>query len=172
LVEGIGIGYLSKSLIPQNKNGGAKQALVALVLVFAASVPFVFSLREALLPPGGDFQYRPAELKEPTGIVKAITKTQLKRAPVILARHLGLAYLSEGTAVVMPYTDYAGLVKYCDLNHVDFVYLEYGKIGNYPFLRTFIEGEASKEFTLVYKATDAAGRDIALYRFRKSIGST
>ena len=102
LVEGIGIGYLSKSLIRQNKNGGSKQALVALVLVFAASVPFVFSLREALLPPGGDFQYRPAELEEPTRIVKEISKTQLQRTPVILARHLGLAYLSEGTGVVMP----------------------------------------------------------------------
>jgi hypothetical protein len=172
LVEGIGIGYLSKSLIRQNKNGGSKQALVALVLIFAASVPFVFSLREALLPLGGDFQYRPAELKEPARIVKEISKTQLQRTPVILARHLGLAYLSEGTGVVMPYADYAGLAKYCDLNHVDFVYLEYGKIGSYPFLGTFSKREAGKEFTLVYKATDVAGRDIELYHFRKSIGNT
>ena len=72
----------------------------------------------------------------------------------------------------MPYTDYVGLVKYCDLNRVDFVYLEYGKIGSYPFLRTFAKGEAEREFTLVYKATDVAGRDIELYHFRKSIGNT
>jgi len=170
LVEGIGIGYLSRSLTRQNT--GSKQALLSLALVFVVSAPFVFSLRAALFPPGGDFQYRPAELKEPAGVVKEISKTQLKRTPVIVARHLGLAYLSEGTAVVMPYTDYASLVKYCDLNHVDFLYLEYGKIGSFPFLRTFAKGEAGKEFTLVYKATDVAGRDIELYRFTKSRSNT
>jgi hypothetical protein len=168
LVEGIGIGYLSRSLTGQSEIGRPKQVLVAFLLVFAASAPFVFSLREALLPRGGDFQYRPAELRGPAGIVKGISRTQLQRTPVIVARHLGLAYLSEGRGVVMPYTDYAGLVGYCDLNHVDFVYLEYGKIASYPFLRTFANGEAGKEFRLVYKATDVAGRDIELYHFIKS----
>lgn len=67
----------------------------------------------------------------------------------------------------MPYTDYAGLVKYCDLNQVDFVFLEHRKIKKFPFLKAFLKEHVPLEFSLLYKGADALGYNIELYRFHR-----
>ncbi|NIV31480.1 MAG: hypothetical protein GWN58_18915 [Anaerolineae bacterium] len=78
-----------------------------------------------------------------------------------------MAYFAEGRHLYLPYTDYEGLVKYCDLNYVDFLYLKHRRVERYPFFEAFIQGSSPPDFALLYRGVDAYGEGLGLYRFQE-----
>ena len=109
---------------------------------------------------------RPIELKEPVAIVKKIAENDLLRSPIIAAERAYLSYLTDGRQLYVPYADYEALVKYCQLNNIDFLYLKHSRVNKYPFFKTFSQNSPPSDFVLLYSGVDAYGGKIELYRFR------
>jgi len=169
LVEGIGIAYLSRSLLESHRNYPLGRHILPFVLLLALVGASAYPLART----GGVFrprvynrEYGPAELEKPVAIVKEITENELLRTPVIAAQRGYLAYFAEGKHLYLPYTDYEGLVRYCDLNHVDFLYLKHKRVECYPFLESFLKGSSPPDFVLLYRGVDAYGEGLELYRFQ------
>jgi len=156
LVEGIGIVHISHRLLASRnlypKGRYVLPALLLAVLIGASA----FVLRdETLDPPKSHFAYSPKDLEPSAEIIKNFSIQHSKRSPVIVAQWPFLAYYSNGIPVRLPFTDYEGLVKYCYLNHVDFLYLHYGTVKNHPFLVAFREKNHDGKFELLYRGTDS-----------------
>jgi hypothetical protein len=71
--------------------------------------------------------------------------------------------------VFLPYTNYEGLVKYCQLNHVDFLYLKHSLVKKYPFFQAFMQEIPPPHFDLLYRAIDTHRGNIELYSFNSTI---
>ena len=77
-----------------------------------------------------------------------------------------IAYFLGAPRIPMPYTDYQGLVRYCEINKVEFLYLVHRRLRNWghPFLQEFTHDRVLKNFTLLYSGVDAYGEKVELYR--------
>ena len=167
LIEGIGIYYFSDKLLNalQATNLGSAKITLSLISVcclFAASTP---QLWKAFKPSHFNQEYSPAELSKPADIIVDIVKKELFRPPNITAQRGYLSHLTGGKQIYLPYTDYKGLVEYCELNNVDFLYLKHRRVKKYPLLTNFLQKESHPDFTLLYNGVDAFGEKIELFRF-------
>lgn len=164
LTAGIGIVSLTRQLSedPTKTGPPTLPALLLLILLGAWASP----LMSALSPPERNAEYSPNELEEPIAIIKDVTQQELGHAPIIAAQRGYLAYFVGGEQRYLPYTDYKGLVRYCKLNHVDFVYLKRARLLEYPFMPSF-DQKAAADFVLLYSAQGKDKSDsVALYRFQ------
>jgi hypothetical protein len=57
-------------------------------------------------------------------------------------------------------------VKYCQLNHVDFLYLKHSLVKEYPFFQAFMQEIPPPHFDLLYRAMYTYGENIELYSFK------
>jgi hypothetical protein len=172
LVEGIGLVYLAKltgrlwtrGRVPEN----TLRAIFAAVLIAVWALP-VYSL--FVSPKTFNGEYSPESLREPVRIIKSIAEKELLRVPVVSARKRHLMYFAGVESAALPYTDIQGLTRFCDLNGVDFLFLQYRQIKHYPFLEAFANGKPPAGVTLLHRGTDAFGERLELYRYlRKPIG--
>jgi hypothetical protein len=108
-----------------------------------------------------------ANYQESVSLIKNIEKNDIKRKPIISSRHSHISYFADGDFVFLPYTDYDGLVRYSILNDVDFLFLQYRYISEYPFLNRFIENN-TPEFVKILEKMDSQGKKIELYRLIKN----
>jgi hypothetical protein len=167
LIEGIGIYYFSDKLLNalQAINLGSAKITLSLISVcclFAASTP---QLWKAFKPSHFNKEYSPAELSKPADIIVDIVKKELFSPPNITAQRGYLSHLTGGKQIYLPYTDYKGLVRYCELNNVDFLYLKHRRVKEYPLSTNFLQKEAHPDFTLLYNGVDDFGEKIELFRF-------
>jgi hypothetical protein len=166
LLEGVGIVYITNSLFKHNISSVLRRIFPFMIL-FTMLIFSAITLKSALLPPQENREYSPAELKTPAKIVREIAKIELKRAPVVTAHKRYLSYYTDATHYYIPFSDYKGLMQYCYLNNVDFIYLKYKNLKNYPFIEKFLDNDIDSELQLLFSGTDAAGDKIELYKFNR-----
>ena len=117
-------------------------------------------------------EYDPRDLTEAVAALNSDRKQSKAEAPNVIARKQYFTYAAKSNYVPIPYTDYDGLVKYCELNDVDYVFLNYDYLSGYPFLNQ-IDSEFEKDFNSVFSSSENyLAQRIDLFRFRgDSIGS-
>jgi len=141
-------------------------SLVVAVLVAGDGPSLRRVFNGAALDRWSNREYRPADLERPAEMVRQIADSALQRRPVVSARKSYLAHMAGAKQVWLPYTDYAGLVTYAALNEVDFVFLEYYFLQQYPFLEQFSRDSLDGHFVLLYVGQHSTGHRLELYRFR------
>ena len=130
--------------------------------------------RAALKPPVANYGYGIEEIQEPLKLIKAISRNELHRNPVIAAKKNYLAYYfdpdtySGARTLYLPYAGYVELVEYLESNNADFLYLRYSIISGFPFLEVFEQEKYSRQFKLLFTGVDARGVKTELYRFVKT----
>jgi len=168
LMEGFGIVYLSQRLLKFHNDGSWRKLILPFMLFFiligASAIPLLKTFR----PPHFNKEYSPIELKEPVAIVKKIAENDLLRTPIIVSGKSYLSYFTDGRGLRAPYDDYEALVKYSNLNNVDFLYLKHNRFikHKYPFFKAFLQDIPPPDFVLLYSGVDEYGGKIELYRFR------
>jgi hypothetical protein len=168
LVAGIGVVYASEAFAGKYEKKYIVQYSFLAFFLFAMIAVWVMPLRNTFRQTHYNRDYSLATLKEPLRILKNIAENELGRAPNVLAQRSYIAYFLGGTRLDLPYTDYQGLVKYCELNEVEFFYFSHRQIreGKYPFLVAFTSGSALADFALLHTGLDDYGEKVELYRFR------
>ena len=169
VVEGIGIGFIGQNIYESCKQKTYKKYIIPLFILLLIICSWVFVLRdETLNPPKSYPEYSPQDLQEPIKIIKEIERNELHRPPKIVAQLNYISYYGGGEGIRLPFTSYEKLVKYCELNNADFLYLHYGFGSSYPFMSSFIQKRGIDDFILLYRAKDSYfGKEIELYRFNK-----
>jgi hypothetical protein len=170
LVAGIGIVFVSEELVRNYDRNSMVHYGLPVLFLFAVVATWALPLRNVFNPADYNRDYSPAELREPLRILNNIAENELRRAPIVLAQRSYIAYFLEGPRFDIPYTNYQGLVKYCELNEVEFIYFSHRQISHhkYPFFEDFTSGHALADLALVYTGVDAYGEKVELYRFRNS----
>ena len=168
LLTGIGITYASKlafesiqikrKTIFNSKN--LSLTFVAVLLVCVANPVW-----QGMHPPDFNYDYNINDLKEPLAVIHS-GKNHNDGSLSIVARKAFLAYYANATAYFLPYTDYAGLVRYCDLNDVDYVYLQHNLVYKFPFADRF-KNIDTPDFELVYSNNKIQGL-IQLFKFKEN----
>jgi 4-amino-4-deoxy-L-arabinose transferase-like glycosyltransferase len=175
LFQAIGSVFLARKFADVIKFPRVNQDLLIVIIVFISMLYAVKPLYRAVLkPPVANVGYSIEEIKEPLKIIKAISKNELRRNPVIAAKKNYLAYYYEpdtysgARTLYLPYTGYEGLVEYLERNNADFLYLRYSLISEFPFLEVFEQEKYSRQFRLLFTGVDARGVKTELYRFINS----
>jgi hypothetical protein len=168
LVEGIGIVYLAQSVGRLWQRGKSPENALRLVFLTALVAAWALPLYWFYASPRTfNGEYSPESLREPARIVKGIAQKELRRPPIISARKGYFIHYSDAEPVAFPYTNVEGLTRFCELNKVDFLFVEYRHCGTYPFLETLATGKPPAELVLLYRGSDAFGQRLELYRFQK-----
>jgi 4-amino-4-deoxy-L-arabinose transferase-like glycosyltransferase len=169
LVEGMGIVYLSESVGRLWKRAHERENTVCfgflLILLATSALPLYWFYTS---PRTFNGEYSPESLREPARIVKKIAEKELLRPPILSARKGYLIYYADAKPEALPYTNIQGLARFCELNRVDFLFLEHRLIQGYPFLDAFADGKRPAGFALLYRGTDALGGKMELYRFQNN----
>ena len=170
LVEGIGVVYLYRSTSSIKKIFAVRFLVILLFLFHLAAVSFYPLMKEYRHPNTYHPDYDPNDFKEPVKIARQIATNDYQHSFNVSARKMYFAYFAGGLQIPIPYTTYQGLVKYCELNKIDFVFLQHRLISGYPFLSDFINKRKQADFSLLYSSIDRWGGKIELYRFNRQLG--
>ena len=133
---------------------------LAMMLLVSFAYPTWLSVRS----PSSNDGYSPNELAEVVMVIQREVASSRDVAPKIAARNVYLSYFAGGISVDLAYTDYDGLVRYCRLNDVDYVFLEYNRGWGRPFHERFKRRE-TPDFQLLYAREAEFGNSVELYRF-------
>jgi Dolichyl-phosphate-mannose-protein mannosyltransferase len=168
LVAGIGLIYVAGSVATlwklQKRTENTLCFVCLLVFLAGWALPLYWYYTSPITFNG---EYSPDSLREPARIVKNIAKNELLRPPTLAARKGYLIHYADAKPAALPYTDIQGLARFCELNGVDFLFLEHRLIQGYPFLDAFNGGGLPAGFVLLHQGTDAFGGKMELYRFQK-----
>jgi hypothetical protein len=140
-----------------------KAGLAALCVLFMLGF-WARPLLSALRHPAREFSPR-----DVAGVLVAIRQdvdANLHRKPRITARTNYLAFLADVANFPLPYTDYPGLVRYCELNNIDYVFLEDARLSAFPFLANFRRGD-TPGFERIYAGNDSRSVPVGLYRLKR-----
>ncbi len=184
LIEGIGIMFLS-NLILEKVNLGARflflrkylPLFIVMILLLCVAVPICVTLKtpssdinRKISPLMGNLNssFEPRYIEKPLSIFQIIQKSNMEKGkkPKVVSRKSYFPYKANAVRVMIPYTDYDGLVRYSQLNDVDYLFLDYGFIKDYPFLDRFQKGNVP-DFQRLYSAPRySSGKGlIELYRY-------
>jgi len=167
LIEGIGVMQVSESLSASLNRSYTRYIfpIIFLLIIFVPSAMPLYKMYQN--EPNADevsqYYNNRGNYLEPVSVVKSIAQNEMKRKPVILSRHSHLSYFADGDFVFIPYTDYDGLVRYSILNNVDFLFLQYRYLDDFPFLERFKENN-TPDFKKIFEKMDFRGEKIELYR--------
>jgi hypothetical protein len=165
LVAGVGVDFLSRSLLDDYHRQKHFRYIILIICGLLVIGGWGQQIRNTFSPKSYNREYSIKELTEPAAIIKKAS-SDLDRPPIISARKGYLAYFIGGKSVLLPYADYKDLVKYTKLNNVDFVYLKYNLIKEFPFIEAFNSGEYENDFKRLYSTVNANGTRIELYRVK------
>jgi len=173
LIAGLGIVFISRSIRQNIKSSNFQNYLILPVLILITISPWIYPLKNGYNPPTSNNNYNIEQLQDQVAVIKEVTQKELDHKPVIATRLTYISYYADGKTVLLPYTDYDGLVEYLSLNNADFLFLNYHfnykKNRKYPFMTKFIEGDISDNFELLYEDHDNhTGAKLELYRFKNA----
>jgi hypothetical protein len=141
-----------------------RPALVKTVFVTGVAAVGLVPLREVLQPPDCNSHYCAASLADPVKILRDFER-ETGRPAVVATRRFYLTAMAASGQITLPYTELPGLNRYLELRRADFLFLEEAGASGFPFYTDFADGEAPTGFVSVYRAKDAWGRQIELFRF-------
>ena len=173
MLEGFGIVFISRKVLEQYQGMVMIKSILPFLLLFFLISTFTIPLQNTFNPPSYNKEYSQETLREPIQIIKTISKNDLHRIPIISSRKQYITYFSGGHPAYLPFTDYKGLVKYCKINQVDFLYLHYRLIKKFPFINQFKNSGGTPYFKKLFSGKDPYGENNELYRFtiNQEIGS-
>jgi 4-amino-4-deoxy-L-arabinose transferase-like glycosyltransferase len=165
LLEGVGILYVADVAgharrLPVGRTALCSLCVVALLGFWAR--PLWSSLRS----PDSAREFSPRDVAGPLVALRQDVEANLHRRPRIAARTNYFSYLADAANFALPHTDYRGLVRYCELNDIDYVFLERRRLSAFPFLGNFQRSDAPR-FKPVYAGDDSGGFPVELYRFER-----
>jgi 4-amino-4-deoxy-L-arabinose transferase-like glycosyltransferase len=164
LVAGFGIAEAAERMRRRKVGRPFSPALVKAVSVGGVALVGLVPLREVLRPPDCNTHYCAASLAAPVKILHDFER-ETGRPAVVATRRFYLTAMAASGQVTLPYTELPGLVRYLELRRADFVFLDEAGAGRFPFYPDFADGEAPAGFVSVYRAKDAWGRQLELFRF-------
>jgi len=165
LISGIGIVNTTHIVLRGYDNYSLLKKILPLLFFMTILAAWAFPLYKTFNPPHCSGEYSPIELAEPIKIIKTLERNELRRKPIITAQRRFLTYFAGGDHLYLPFTDYKGLVRYCSLNNVDFLYLNHRRVKEYPFFNTFHQHQPNANFSSIYNGIDCKGGKVELYRF-------
>jgi 4-amino-4-deoxy-L-arabinose transferase-like glycosyltransferase len=169
LIEGIGIIYLSRqvvSVVPQKTTARLLNKTLPVLLIALLILCQAHLLFQTFRPPQSNFDYSPAAFEEPLRLVAKATPSDASHQIRIVVRKGYFTYMAGAERFFLPFTDYRGLVTYCKLNDIDFLFLQDQLVQSYPFFEHFKNDP--HEFVRLYAGVDEFGNQIRLYRFNKA----
>lgn len=146
-----------------------RRHLLAGFLVVASVVALMDapSLRASLAGLGDEWtnrRYEPDDYLEPARQIRETSPG----IPLIVARKTYMAAHAEARNIMLPFADFDALVRYCREHDADFLVLEYRFIEDeYPFISRFEGGSPGYPFELVYRAEEATGAPLEVYRIAR-----
>ena len=144
--------------------GRARLASLCVVLLVSFwARPLWSSLRS----PDSGREFSPRDVAGPLVAIRQDVEANLHRRPRIAARTNYFSYLADAANVALPHTDYRGLVRYCELNDIDYVFLEHRRLSAFPFLGNFRQSDTPR-FQRVYTGNDSGASPVELYRFERA----
>jgi hypothetical protein len=164
LIAGFGIADAAERLGRWQGGPRFRPALVKTVCVGAVAAVGLVPLREVLQPPDCNSHYCAASLADPVRILRDFER-ESGRPAVVATRRFYLTSMAASGQITLPYTELPGLVRYLELRRADFLFLDEAGAGRFPFYGDFADGEAPAGFVPVYRAKDAWGRQVDLFRF-------
>jgi hypothetical protein len=169
LIAGVGLVHVAESITTLWKGNSSKENTLCFLCLFILLATWALPLYWFYTSPiTFNGEYSPQSLREPADIVKNIAEKELLRPPILSARKGYLIYYADAKPEALPYTDIQGLARFCELNGVDFVFLEHRLIQAYPFLDAFNGGSIPAGFVLLHRGTDPFGGKMELYRFKNN----
>lgn len=173
LIEGVGIVHVSSQLsfsVSKDREKailrkGSVLALIGLLLICHAQ-----PLWQTFRPPKFRYDYSPAAFEKPLSIIAKEIRSDSRRAPRIAVRKGYFTYMANAERFFIPFTDYRGLVKYCRLNDIDYLFIQDNLVEKYPFFENFKAD--LQEFECLHRGADEFGNAIRLYRFNKTAAAT
>ncbi len=163
LIQGIGVSFLYDQLKQSFQTHLYAKFLIIALLSFhfiaGTAIPFV---KKNIYRQYNNTEYSIDILKEPIKIVNEFVKSEKSKLVTIAARKTYLAYYADAKYINIPYTTYEKLVKYCEFNNIDFLFLQHRMISSYPFLKEFLKSQPPSHFSLLYSIEDK-GYKIELY---------
>lgn len=167
IVAGSGVMYLSNHILKNLTNFKYERWLrgkISIAIVILSVVSSYTWLSSTIKNPTSNEEYNPKDYAKPVEIVRADVQKKSIISPIVVSRKSYFAYMSELSPLEIAYTDYSGLLTYCNLNNVSYLFLDYRNIKDYPFLKSF-QSEGTKNFKLMYQGIDSFGSKIELYEF-------
>ena len=167
LVAGIGVVFLSNEItnnISSQKLANFLKGKLSFVLLLVSILTSFSSLNSAVKNPTKNDEYVPKDYYKPIEIIRENIKKNSLINPILVSRKSYFAYMSNLPPLEIAFTDYDGLLKYCDLNNISYLFLDYKNIKDYPFLSRFEKGN-TPHFEKIYSGTDSFGFKIELYKF-------
>jgi hypothetical protein len=163
-----GIGIVATGTAVGRIHGSARLATLLTGAFLALTIGmWALPLRGAILhPPSGPFLDDRVAMDGMVTAIRDVVARDPEADPMLACRMAYIPYYAGTPWVSMPFTDYAGLVKYLDLNGVDYLVLEHAKMRGRPFTEAFRGPTPPPDFTLLHREVDEKGQAIELYRFR------
>ncbi len=166
LLNGIGIFFLAERIARFIDFKFLNREVMAILLLCTLLAISAVPLKRTLLQPLGVFSaYRASELEKPVALIKAAVNEELGRPANVVASKSYLPFYSESRAIPLPATDYAGLVRYMNLNEGDFLFLDRWRLTDHRFRKDFFEEKKTPDFQLLYTGKNRWGEIHRLYRF-------
>ena len=154
LIAGLGIVFIFNETIKQISNEKIfkllKRLLLFFILTFIISVS-ITQIRSVIKNPTSNSDYSPEDYLKPIQIIKQDIKFHNIKDPIVVLRKFYFTYMAGLQELRIPFTNYKGLVNYCRLNSVDYLFLNYHDVESYPFLKEFKENNRP-DFKLLYRS--------------------
>ena len=166
LIEGIGVTHLAKKISKFSPKAHAKEIGICMIIVVTMvgiTTPQLWLSIDML--DHRNKEYSLSILERPISIIREFVQNNPKTDVSVIARKRYLPYFAEVNLVRTPYTNYEGLVKYCEANNVDFLFLQYRLIAEHPFLKKFEGDLPPEDFHLVYSTYDKFDKKVELYQY-------
>ena len=167
IVAGCGVVFLSNyilKILSNFKYSSWLQGKISFaILIFSVLASYTL-LSSTIKKPTSNEEYNPKDYAKPIEIVRTDVKKKSIVSPVVVSRKSYFAYMSNLEPLEIAYTDYKGLLRYCQLNNVSYLFLDYRNIKDYPFLDSF-ENKEVNNFKILYRGIDFFGSKIELYEF-------
>jgi len=166
LLEGVGILYVVDVAGDATRLAAGRARLASLCVVLLVSF-WARPLWSSLRSPDSGREFSPRDVAGPLAAIRQDVEANLHRRPRIAARTNYFSYLADAANVALPHTDYRGLVRYCELNDIDYVFLEHRRLSAFPFLGNFLQRDTPR-FQRVYAGNDSGASPVELYRFERA----
>ncbi|PID59214.1 MAG: hypothetical protein CR986_06975 [Ignavibacteriae bacterium] len=133
-------------------------------ILFLGVLFFVFPrLKSKIEKPAVNDEYNKNEIITLANLINP-DKTKDRKSNIVSIKTY-LSYFVNGKFFPFPFTNYKKLIRYCELNHIDYLLLDNRNMQQYEVLNIFSTKQNIKEFDLVYQSNIDQDNELRLYKF-------
>lgn len=167
LIEGVGISFLLDTFKEAGFLNKRKIINETTVMLLTMIIVLIFSssqFAKAMRHPTVNEEYNPEDYVKCISVLEQNKNERGIKTARIASRKGYLSYLADETQVPIPFADFNKLRTYCELNKINYVFLEYQRIQEFPFLENFKSGD-TQGFTIIFSGLNSEGEKLELYAF-------